>query len=496
MPKNRGNTPMGYAIVTRQTPGGIHLAHVVQHSEHSEHHGAHDAGGHHHHEMPTAGRALTGVAVSATLHCLTGCAIGEIAGVAIGTALGLSNFATIALAIALAFLFGYSLTSLPLLRAGLALGAVIPIAFASDTISIGVMEVVDNLIIVVIPGAMDAGLGDLLFWGALSFALFVAFLAALPVNRWLISRGKGHVAVHKTGIHGGPSPRLVGAVLAVAAVFGATVLVAEAISGDDMGHGTMASESGHATQAEAGGVPADNADAVRGLSSAEGGLRVELDQRKLSRGEESELSFRILEQGSAVTDFDVEHARRMHLIVVREDLAGFQHLHPEMAGDGTWSTPITLGEPGDYRVFADFSHDGEGLTLGADLSVEGQADYRALPVQRTETTTASGYEVAVEGEAAVAGEPRELTFNVLRGGKPVHVEPYLGADGHLVAVREGDLAFLHVHPITGAGHGESGSDHGIRFMTEFPSAGRYRLFLQFKHQGRVHTAEFTREASG
>jgi hypothetical protein len=186
----------------------------------------------HHHELPTEGRALTAVAVSATLHCLTGCAIGEVSGVAIGTALGLGDLATIFLAVALAFLFGYALTSLPLLRAGLVLSAVIPIALASDTLSIAVMELVDNLILVVIPGAMEAGLGDVLFWGALSFALFIAFLFALPVNRWLISRGKGHVAVHETGIHGGPSPRVVGAVLAVAAVFGTSVLIAEAISSD------------------------------------------------------------------------------------------------------------------------------------------------------------------------------------------------------------------------------------------------------------------------
>ena len=121
--------------------------------------------------MPTEGAALTGVAVSATLHCLTGCAIGEVAGVAIGTAAGFSNAGTIALAIALAFLFGYTLTSLPLLKAGLALGAVIPIALASDTLSIATMEVVDNLVILIVPGAMDAGLDDLLFWGSLAFAL-------------------------------------------------------------------------------------------------------------------------------------------------------------------------------------------------------------------------------------------------------------------------------------------------------------------------------------
>src|SRR5215213_4730371 len=127
----------------------------------------------HHHEMPTSGSALTSVSLSATLHCLTGCAIGEIAGVAIGTALDWSNGATIALGIALAFLFGYSLTSWPLLRAGLALAVVAPIALASDTLSIAVMELVDNAILLIIPGAMDAGLDDVLFWGSLSFALFV-----------------------------------------------------------------------------------------------------------------------------------------------------------------------------------------------------------------------------------------------------------------------------------------------------------------------------------
>ncbi len=188
-----------------------------------------DAHAHSHHEMPTEGMALTGVALSATLHCLTGCAIGEVTGVALGTALGFSDPATIALAIALAFLFGYGLTSLPLLRAGLTLSAVIPIALASDTLSIATMEVVDNAIIVAIPGAMEAGLDSLLFWGSLAFALVVAGAVALPVNRWLIARGKGHVAVHETGIHGGPPIPVVAAITVLAAIFGTAVLLAEAI---------------------------------------------------------------------------------------------------------------------------------------------------------------------------------------------------------------------------------------------------------------------------
>ena len=182
---------------------------------------------HDHHEMPIEGRALTVVAISATLHCLTGCAIGEILGMVIGQALGFSDLGTIALAVALAFLFGYMLTSLPLLRAGLALGAVIPIALASDTLSIATMEVVDNVIMLAIPGAMEAGLDNTLFWASLSVALVIAGTIAVPVNRWLIGRGKGHTAVHETGIHGGPDPKLVGAVAAVAFVFGSAVLLAE-----------------------------------------------------------------------------------------------------------------------------------------------------------------------------------------------------------------------------------------------------------------------------
>jgi hypothetical protein len=145
---------------------------------------------------------LNALALMATVHCLTGCAIGEVAGMAIGTALGLSNLGTIVLAVVLAFFFGYGLTSLPLLRSGMAPGAVVPIALASDTLSIATMEVVDNLIVLMIPGAMEAGLDSLLFWGSLAFALVVAGLVALPVNRWLIARGKGHAVVHQTGVHG------------------------------------------------------------------------------------------------------------------------------------------------------------------------------------------------------------------------------------------------------------------------------------------------------
>jgi hypothetical protein len=189
------------------------------------------AGSHDHHAaLPTSGRALDAVALSATLHCLTGCAIGEVLGMIIGTALGWSDWQTIILAVALAFFFGYSLTSLPLLRSGIALSAVVPIALASDTLSIAIMEIVDNAIMLAVPGAMDAGLTNLLFWGSLSVALVVAGAAAFPANRWLIARGKGHTAVHVTGVHGGPPTAAVAWVAVAAAVFGTTVLVVELVS--------------------------------------------------------------------------------------------------------------------------------------------------------------------------------------------------------------------------------------------------------------------------
>lgn len=155
------------------------------------HHHRQDA--RHEHAAPSP---LARVALSATVHCLTGCAIGEVLGMVIGTAFGWGNLATIALAVALAFVSGYALTMLPLLRAGIGLRRVLRIALAADTASITIMEIVDNLVMLVVPGAMDAGLGELLFWGSLGFALIVAGIAAYPVNLWLIGRGRGHAVVH------------------------------------------------------------------------------------------------------------------------------------------------------------------------------------------------------------------------------------------------------------------------------------------------------------
>jgi Domain of unknown function (DUF4396) len=211
----------------------------MDHHAHAHHaHGGHDE----QHDASVA------VALSATLHCLTGCAIGEVLGMVIGTAAGFSDLGTIALAVALAFFFGYLLTSLPLLRAGLALSAVVPIALASDTASIAVMEIVDNLIMVLVPGAMEAGVGNVLFWGALSVALVVAGLVAFPLNMWLIGRGKGHAVVHETGVHHDFPVRLVGAVAVAAALFGTIVLVTGA-GGDEEepeggGHAALVTSAG------------------------------------------------------------------------------------------------------------------------------------------------------------------------------------------------------------------------------------------------------------
>jgi hypothetical protein len=174
-----------------------------------------------------------------------------------------------------------------------------------------------------------------------------------------------------------------------------------------------------------------------------------------------------------------------------------------MAPDGTWSTPVTIAEPGDYRVFADFKRDGENRTLARDLTVAGAAEQQPLPAPAPTAVTASGYSVHIAAGIARPGQPTALAFHVTRDGLPVAVQNYLGAKGHLVALRAGDLAYLHTHPAGHEGHGGAQSGHGdhsghgtahleaIAFETEFPSAGSYRLFLQFKHAGNVHTAEFT-----
>ena len=257
---------------------------------------------------------------------------------------------------------------------------------------------------------------------------------------------------------------------AVAALAGAAI---DPDRGDTKGAGHGGTEKAAHGGAEEAGTGEEHPP--RGLAIAEDGLRLVVDDTELEPGTPQRLAFRIVdEHGETVEDFDVAHEKRMHLILARRDLTGFQHLHPEQAADGAWSADATLAEPGSYRLFADFTRDDEPHTLGADLHVDGAADLRALPAPAT-TASADGYDVRLDRE----GE--ELRFTITRDGEPVATDPYLGAGGHLVALREGDLAFLHVHP----------TDEGVTFETTFPSEGRYRLFLQFKHAGRVHTVAFT-----
>ncbi len=228
---------------------------------------------------------------------------------------------------------------------------------------------------------------------------------------------------------------------------------------------------------------------VHGLAVADGGLRVAVEQPELRRGREQTLSFRIVkDDGATVRDFDVTHEKRMHLILARRDLTGFQHLHPVMAADGTWSTRVTLADAGSYRLFADFSYGGEATTLASDLRVDGAADLAPLPAPAPTAVSDGGYDVQLDATGATAGEESELRFTITRDGRPVDTEPYLGAGGHLVALREGDMAFLHVHP--------TGDGQGVGFAATFPTEGSYRLFLQFKHEGRVQTVAFTQEVSG
>jgi hypothetical protein len=279
--------------------------------------------------------------------------------------------------------------------------------------------------------------------------------------------------------------KLVAFVAALAVLFGAAALAGAAIGPDrnDVASTEPEEHSGMtSTETPHGAAP----DPVRGLAVADDGLRVVVDDPELQRGREETLRFRVVdERGETVRDFDVEHEKRMHLILARRDLTGFQHLHPEQDEDGTWSTGVRLDDAGSYRLLADFSHDGEAQTLATDLRVDGDADLQPLPEPASTAVSDGGYDVRLDAGDARPGQEADLRFTITRDGVPVQTEPYLGAGGHLVALREGDLAFLHVHP----------ADDSVSFAATFPTEGRYRLFLQFKHEGRVQTVTFTQEVS-
>ena len=239
--------------------------------------------------------------------------------------------------------------------------------------------------------------------------------------------------------------------------------------------------SGHGTMGD------DHTMAVQGLSVANEDFRLVADTSGFEVGRPAAFRFRIVDRnGRAVRDFALEHTKKLHLIVARRDLTRYQHLHPVEQADGSWTVPLTFSDPGTYRVFADFTaHGSDRATLGTDVIVPGPSAGEPLPAP-VESVSVDGYDVSITSTGD-RGEERALDFAVTREGRPVHVEPYLGADGHLVVLRQGDLAYLHAHPE------EDGQGGPIRFMVEYPSAGTYRLFLQFKDAGRVHTVAFTQE---
>jgi hypothetical protein len=271
---------------------------------------------------------------------------------------------------------------------------------------------------------------------------------------------------------------------ALALLFGGAALAGAMI--EPHGENPTARTTGPKGHMSEGAHTANAPDPVRGLAVAQGDLRVVVEQPELRRGRTESLRFRIVdEHGAAVRDFDVTHEKRMHLILARRDLTGFQHLHPTLDADGTWSAAVRLDAAGSYRLFADFSHDDQPRTLAADLRVDGTADLRPLPAAQPAAVSDDGYDVRLDAGEARPGHEADLRFTITRGSAPIKTEPYLGAGGHLVALREGDMAFLHVHPM----------DDGVRFAATFPTAGRYRLFLQFKHEGRVQTVVFTQVVS-
>lgn len=247
-----------------------------------------------------------------------------------------------------------------------------------------------------------------------------------------------------------------------------------------------AHEDSHATH------DAGASETLGGLAAVQDGYTLDLTEDRARAAKDVPLRFRILDgNGAPVTRYVEKHEKLLHLIVVRSDLAGFQHVHPVLQSDGTWRAPVDLSRAGDYRVFADFTPSGgPAVTLGANLHVDGEYDPQPLPPVAA-TAVVDGYTVALSGTPK-ATEPSMLSLTVSRDGKAVaDLQPYLGAYGHLVALRAADLGYLHVHPMGGPGDGVTAAGPEIAFHATFPSAGAYRLFLDFQHAGVVRTAEFT-----
>jgi hypothetical protein len=236
-------------------------------------------------------------------------------------------------------------------------------------------------------------------------------------------------------------------------------------------------------------APAGGEELPGGVLVSQAGYTLEAERTLLDGPRDAPFRFRITgPDGTPVRDFDFAHERELHLIIVGRDLTSYAHLHPDRADDGTWSIPLPALAPGAYRAYADFAvTDGPELTLGVDLSVPGAARPAPLPRDAT-SATVGDYRVTLAGTPAASTES-ELELTVSRDGEPViDLEPYLGAAGHLVAIRAGDLAYLHVHPLDEA---DEANGPGVRFAVEVPSPGDYRLFFDFAHRGEVRTAAFT-----
>ncbi|KUO05474.1 hypothetical protein [Streptomyces caeruleatus] len=287
---------------------------------------------------------------------------------------------------------------------------------------------------------------------------------------------------------------------ALAATFGTAYGVGEAVDPVVEDPAPARHEShGEASQApnEDGGQDGHGGhetEPAGGLQISEGGYTLDLRTRSVTAGERTGLSFVIRDDdGRAVTAYRREHDKELHLIVASRDLGTYRHLHPTRAADGTWSIPVDLPRAGGYRVFADFTpaaKDAENLTLGADLAASGTYEPQRLPAPNS-TADVDGYDVRLDGGLR-PGKETELKLKVSRDGHPVtNLQPYLGAYGHLVALRSGDLAYLHVHPNGEPGDGTTEPGPEISFTATAPSTGTYRLFLDFKHEGKVHTAAFT-----
>lgn len=269
------------------------------------------------------------------------------------------------------------------------------------------------------------------------------------------------------------------------AAFGA--VLALALGGGALVGATLGPDSADdAASHEETMVGSDASEVPPGLAVSRDGYTLDFDTSVVKGDRPAVLSF-VIEgpDGGPVENFQVEHDKELHLVIVGRDLAGYAHVHPTRDADGVWSVKAPPLAPGSYRVFADFvPAGGDGLTLGTDLTVPGEY----VPVELaapSPTASVDGYDVSFDGEL-VAGTESELTVTVTRDGQPVSdLEPYLGALGHLVAIRDGDLAYLHVHPLDET-DGPGGP--GVRFAVEVPTDGTYGLFFDFSHAGDVHTA--------